>query len=191
VTGSHRKGKTLLLAFIAMITHSYYQKVYANFNINIPNFEYLDSLDSRTIKKLIPNSLILFTELHHYIDCRKSLDPAQIDLTQSLQEIGKSGSHFIGDIKLTSMLDKRMRDLFTFSIHAFGSRKMYGQEYKDIFKFGLYHDDLLMFQLNYPEQVFHIYAKDVYGIYDTKEFITGSEIKKEKDLDSKISNWLS
>jgi hypothetical protein len=192
VTGSHRKGKTLLLAFIAYTCYKKYSKIYANFKLNIPNTEILTSFDSNTLENIEEGSLVLITELHHYIDCRTSMQENQINLTQSLQEIGKTHSHFIGDIKLTSMLDTRMRDLFTFSIYAFGSRKRHGEKYKDIFKYGLYHDELLRFQLNYPEKTFYIDAKPVYPLYDTTEFIT---FIKEKEKESrpaynKIGNYL-
>jgi len=186
ITGSHRRGKTLLLAILGSLCYKKYDKVYTNFELKIPNVEIIDDID---LTKIDSGSLVLITELHHYIDCRTSMSESQINLTQTLQELGKKHCCFFGDIKETCMLDKRMRDLFTVSIYAFGSRKRLGEQYKDIYKYAIYRDINLNYLLEYPERYFYLNAKPFYDKYNTLEFITLKEDKKEIKKVKKLTDY--
>ena len=124
IDGIGGTGKTVMATLWALLTHDSYEKVYANYNIDVPNFVKLpQKLSKAVILNLTPNSLLVLTEAYLYFDCRESIKKKNREITHALFQARKMGIDIIYDIPSFNYTELRIKAWTKLIIHARGHIK--------------------------------------------------------------------
>lgn len=150
------KGKTLLMTYFATIVD---KPVYANYQIDIPNFR---TLSPEILPEINEPSLILIDEAYTWLESRKSMSNISIYLSYILYQSRKRGLDFILTVQDISSVDIRFRNHADYIIHAEGLKD-------DVYRYsmtrGRKSDRKVNLSLSMDK------AKEIYKIYDTMQMV--------------------
>lgn len=164
VDGDVGSGKTLLLTHLAIHSNPSIP-VHANYNIDIPNFNYLhpEDLNTLEIDKDTPNRMVLLTEAYSWLESRLSGRPMNLYMGYILFQGRKIGIDMYLDDQIFETIDIRFRKMTNFEIHC--------EQRKDGFHYIV--DKISRFRRHKPKRLFipMEFAKLTFPKYDSWERI--------------------
>ncbi len=149
-------GKTLLATYFATKEN---RPVYANYNIDIPNFH---ELRPEMLSQMTEPALIILDEAYTWLESRKSMQNLSIYLSYILFQSRKRGLDFILTVQELGTIDVRFRNFTEYLIDA---EKMNDGSFEYKVKRGI--SDKRPFKMILSAEN----AQEIYQYYDTMQMV--------------------
>ncbi len=174
VIGSLGSGKTLFLTWLAFISKNK-QKIYANYNIDIDNFQKITIQDLESLGK----GLILIDEAYLWLDSRLSASERNRYMSKIIFQSRKRGFDIFLSAQLRGSVDLRFRGVEDIIIKADGCDEKENFHYlitdKETVKDFWIKNDVI---------------KELYDLYDTLEYPKGSVESTTRFETDKMNNLI-
>lgn len=135
VQGIMGKGKTAYLVAKAVENYQNYNKIYANFKIDLPNFIFVPNITGPIIKGFEPHSALFFQEAYTKLDCRYCAGKERKEILEAIFHIRKDNISIYADIIKLLFLDFRIIDVATEFWSAMGRENRRFIGYENVFSY--------------------------------------------------------
>jgi hypothetical protein len=182
IDGAFGAGKTSFLAFMGYMFGKDYDKVIANFKLDIPNAIFIKELTAPLLLSLNDENsdrryLMLLHECYHYFDKRECMKPKNRKVGDALFQIRKLNVDIMGDIPRLSYLGMRPTEHATLFYSAIG--KIVGEKNKFLYaRMAVVNSGSNEINMVYPINYFFLDMNDIFDkkIFDTKEKVKPTQI---------------
>ena len=175
IEGVMGKGKTIRLVGEVIENYKRYNRIYANFHINLPDnqdkFVYVPKISGPIINGFEENSLFAIHEAYTIFDCRYCSTKAREKILGAVFQMRKDGIEIIADIIKLLYLDFRIIDIATDFSKALG--RLYQNYYERENHF--YYQKMTPFHVGrneydfYPTHRISLDMSDYFQYYNTRE----------------------